>query len=57
MGGVQVQQAPRGLGVERGYPPPHKGLGRELCLLTISFRIFVENTLFGRFLTRLFLKS
>jgi len=44
----------------RGYPPPHwgEGSGEGLCSLSRKFFIFfVENTIFLRILTRLFLKS
>jgi len=53
-GGVEVPQAPSGVGVGRGYTPCWKGLGRK-CPEKFSY--FVENTIFWRFLTRLFLKS
>jgi len=49
MGGVEVPQAPRRLGVGRGYPPPHweKSLRRGLCPLPRKlFAFFVENTIF-----------
>jgi len=55
MGGVEVQQAPKGVGRGDGVSssPLAKGLGRGLCPLPKNFSIFfVENTLF-----RLFLKS
>jgi len=43
MGGVEVPQAPRGVGVGRSIPLPTgwKGLGRGLCPLGPPQKIFV----------------
>jgi len=53
-------QTPRRVWHGIGYPPPHweNGLGRGLCPFPRKFFVFfVENTIFGRILTRSFLKS
>ena len=50
----------RGVENGEGYPPPYwgKGLGRGLCPLPRKFFVFfVENAIFWRILTHLFLKS
>jgi len=60
MGGVEVPQAPREMRRGGGVSPSPLGEGSGEGLFPLSrkfFIFFVENTIFLRILTRLFLKS
>jgi len=58
MGGVEVPQAPEGGEGGQWVSPSPLGEGSGLCPLPRKFFVFfVENTIFWRFLPRLFLKS